>query len=138
MKMQLKGRRFHSVADIQRESQRLWTRLYIWASTHIHKNTRTSLGHEIIIVIFFLLNLTEQEKINSTELSWLIHIFHFGLNSLLSNVHSRRYHIQVFTSYKQSNGHSRHCSATYNVELRELSLFHVTISHVLLQLSLFI
>jgi histone-lysine N-methyltransferase SETMAR len=29
MKMQLKGRRFHSVADIQRESQRLWTRLYI-------------------------------------------------------------------------------------------------------------
>jgi hypothetical protein len=28
-------------------------------------------------------------------------------------------------------GHSINCAATYNVELRQLSLFHGTISHVL-------
>jgi hypothetical protein len=32
---------------------------------------------------------------------------------------------------KKSNGHSSNCAATYNVELRQLSLFHGTISHVL-------
>jgi hypothetical protein len=32
---------------------------------------------------------------------------------------------------KTTKGHSRNCAATYNVELRQLSLFYGTISHVL-------
>jgi hypothetical protein len=32
---------------------------------------------------------------------------------------------------KKTKGHSSNCAATYNVELRQLSLFHGIISHVL-------
>jgi succinate dehydrogenase/fumarate reductase flavoprotein subunit len=31
----------------------------------------------------------------------------------------------------RKRGHSGNCAATYNIELRQLSLFHGTISHVL-------
>jgi hypothetical protein len=32
---------------------------------------------------------------------------------------------------EKTKGHSSNCAASYNVELRQLSLFHGTISHVL-------
>jgi hypothetical protein len=37
----------------------------------------------------------------------------------------------TYQQKKKSKGHSSNCAATYNVELRQLSLFHGTISHVL-------
>jgi hypothetical protein len=33
--------------------------------------------------------------------------------------------------HKKTKGHSSNCATTYNVEVRQLSLFHDTISHVL-------
>jgi hypothetical protein len=40
------------------------------------------------------------------------------------------YVIKIVIAYGKK-GHSSNCAATYNVELRQLSLFHGTISNVL-------
>jgi hypothetical protein len=77
------------------------------------------------------LNMSE-DKVRFTKVQYLIQFIFIYLLSLLGCIpNSETRKNSISRLWKKSKGHSSNCAATYNVELRQLSLFHGTISHVL-------
>jgi hypothetical protein len=76
------------------------------------------------------------------KLQWISHFENVQFQqSQISNLSVKLPPFKIFLSLvfkftapkkkKKLKGHSSNCAAAYNVELRQLSLFHGTISHVL-------